>query len=158
MSYFHVIIEYHALGGKSETLELYNDLSRGDVESKLAKPYRKGKDIHVDGRILQHKSISKIRICKTEDNIEKVKDTLFEKSTERLDRLNSQGGGLVIVSPGGAHPDDIFEEGEDVTDQFNLEKESNRLLPLVSDRLLTIICSIIAIVIASFIAYKLGFK
>lgn len=158
MSYYHVVIEFHSQSGEKKTIELFRDLSKSEISSKLAKPYRKGKDLHVDGSIYKNESISKIRICKTEEKNEAVKDTMFRKSSERLDRMNAEEGGLVIISPGGSHPEDIFEEGEDVTSRFKMEKENSQLLSTFGDRTLTIVCSIIAIVIATYIAFKLGYK
>ncbi len=112
--YFHVLVEKQT--NKSEILFL--DLNEKELKKLFVKPYKKGKDIFIDGVIHKNESISKVFLVKTSKPSNEELEVLKKKSTEWLDRVNSEPGPRIIGLGSGWKKEDIVDAGKNITTDY----------------------------------------
>ena len=114
MVYFHVLLRLDKADVGYE--QIFSDLSESELKVRFLKPYRNAKDLFVGGRIVKASQIASILIVRTKETNEVTRERINTDSLNRISEMNSEPGGMVIISPGsGYDPEDILEEGKDVT-------------------------------------------
>ncbi|MCO7473052.1 hypothetical protein [Stenotrophomonas maltophilia] len=112
--YHHVFV---TTKGAEQKLALFVDLSASELKTRFVRPYRRGREVLLNGRIFAMKDISwvAIRVCdeRAEANLSRL------QSDDRLhtDELN-QGGGLVFMERFDWTYADLVNEGEDITARY----------------------------------------
>lgn len=116
---------YHVLTADrtdpSKFRALFTDLDRRGVRTQFLKPFLEGRDILWQGKVHRTADIAAVQIRETESPAAEELQILQRESRDRIDRLNREGG-IVIVSVGHGHSvDDLVYAGQDVTPQFLTE-------------------------------------
>lgn len=88
------------------------DLSKSTLLKKIVIPYRKGKDLFLDGTTYKSTDIEKIRIRKTNKNFKSLSDIFFNDERNRRSRSS-----VLDLGP-YRHQESAFQSGEDVLDEF----------------------------------------
>ena len=116
MSYLHVTIKTK---NSNCWLCIFKDLSVSELNRNLIKPYRLGKDIYYDGKILSPNDITQVRIIKTECEHEKELKVLQEESYKKVQEFNCINQSLVRISAGDGYSDsEINKCGKDLTNSY----------------------------------------
>ncbi|WP_337911483.1 hypothetical protein [Vibrio cholerae] len=115
MNKFHVVIKTKS---DDSWKCCFKDLSEKELIYSFVKPYKKGKEIIVDGEIISTKEINHVVISKTDkthkEELKIVQDTSYQKIQE-MNRNSS----IRIISPGyGWQNYEIKDCGENVTSYY----------------------------------------
>lgn len=117
MAYFHVFLRFDQADVDYE--QIFSDLSESQLKDRFLKPYRKANDILAKGRIVKAAQINSLLIVRTKDTNDVTRERINSASLNRISEMNREPGGMIIFSPGsGYDPEDILEEGEDVTADY----------------------------------------
>lgn len=117
MSYYQVILKLRGSGATPQQIMV--DASERELLSKIVKPFKKGNNLFHDSTVFDSNNIEMIKIIRTDERNEVVRDKIYNASVKRIDKLNRQSDSLVIISPGdGYDPEDILEAGDDVTEKY----------------------------------------
>lgn len=116
MSYLHVTIKTK---GSDGWLCIFKDLSVSELKRNLVKPYRLGKSIYFDGKILSPIEITQVRITETESPHEEELKVVQEDSYREVQEFNRTSSSVVLISAGYGYSDhEINECGKDVTNSY----------------------------------------
>lgn len=116
MSYFHVTIKTKT---SDDWLCIFKDLSASDLKRKLIKPYRLGKSIFYDGKILPPIEITQIKIIETEKTHDEELKIVQEESFKEVKEFNRTNSSVVLISAGRGYSDyEINECGTEVTNSY----------------------------------------
>lgn len=117
MAYFHVLLRLDKADLDYE--EIFSDLSESELKDRFLKPYRNAKDILVDGRVVKASQITSVLIVRTKETNDVTRELINNDSLNRISEMNREPDSMVIISPGsGYDPEDILEEGENVTADY----------------------------------------
>jgi hypothetical protein len=112
--YFHVIVEKDSNNSEA----LFTDLKERELKKLFVKPYRKGKDIFIDGVIHKNDSIQKVFLIETVNPSKDELEVIKKESAEWLERVNREPGPKIISAGRGWVKEDIVEAGKNVTTNF----------------------------------------
>lgn len=116
MIYFHATIKTK---NSDCWLCIFKNLSASELKKKLVIPYKLGKSIYYDGKILSPSDITQVKITKTEKSHEEELEIVQEESYENIQKSNRTSHGVIFISAGYGYNDyEINECGEDVTSAY----------------------------------------
>lgn len=116
VGYLHVTVKKK---GTENWLCIFKDLSVSDLKKKLVKPYRLGKSIFYDGKILSPSDITQIKIIETSRPHEEELKIVQEESFKEIQDFNRKSTGVILISAGYGYSDhEINECGSEVTESY----------------------------------------
>ncbi len=115
MGFLHVLISWKP----SDDFEcVLSDLSTKELKRRFIKPYRSGKSILIEGRVLPLAELFSVKVICTDRDIDAELQDLQERSQQEIREFN-RNSDILLVSPGRGHSDeDIVECGKDVTNEY----------------------------------------
>lgn len=117
MPYHHVLI---AVEPEPEKLIVaLTDLSRDELQTRFVRPYKKGTNLVCGNSIFPVAGIRRVHIVRTEQDDKAERAAISQRSIDEIQELNRDPRGPLFLSLGrGYDPEDILENGEDVTTSF----------------------------------------
>jgi len=117
MRFYHVLASFEPQSGEVRTV--FSNLSEQELLDRFVQPYRAGLDIVVGNEIFPIGRIRKLFIVRTDDLEESVRAAINERSVREISEINRSSNSVVMISAGrGYDPEDILEDGEDVSSEF----------------------------------------
>ncbi|MDP0562006.1 MAG: hypothetical protein QS721_06630 [Candidatus Endonucleobacter sp. (ex Gigantidas childressi)] len=113
MTYLHVVIK------RSEDVKplfLFGDLTEKDLKRRFLRQYQLGKSVLKENQVVNLGNVVVVEIIRTSDPLKEALKNLQKKSNDRIDQMNRESSGFMIISVGsGWVNEDIVHCGEDVT-------------------------------------------
>ena len=114
-------MKFHHVTVKTKLSEswscLFKDLSKPELKKSFVKPYKLGKSIFYDGKILSSLDIIEVKINITENNLKSELAKVQDESIESIRKMNASG--IPVLSLGWGYRDhEINNVGENVTSYF----------------------------------------
>lgn len=116
--YFHVVIRKEEAG--NEILLL--DSTESEIRNNIVKPFKKGKDLFIEGTIHKTDSIEKVHIVKTEKDYKTELARFSRKQNEVREKVNRKPGPKFMDYV--PRKSDIIHCGENVTSEYINEAPS----------------------------------
>ena len=116
MPYYHVLISDRK---NSKAFRcLLSDLDERTLCAEFVKPFRRSKDLLVNGRIYRASEIAAVQIRVSESPADHELRRIQKESWEAIERRNRDSSIMFISAGHGYSSDDIHLAGEDVTGRF----------------------------------------
>jgi len=88
--YYQVTLKLRSSGTTAQ--QVLTDASEGDLLSKIVTPYKKGNNIFHESTVFDSNDIEIIKIIRTTETDEVIRDRLLDESIRRNDELNAYSG------------------------------------------------------------------
>jgi hypothetical protein len=114
MTFLHVI----AVIDNEKPQMLFTDLNAAELKDQFVTPYRRGRTFFAGARIVSPAALKSIHIIETTEREEPTRQGINTASLQHIDEMNRSGGVIFISAGSGYDPEDLLEDGTDVTRRF----------------------------------------